>query len=599
MEIGWKLASSNFGLYRQADGKGGRCPTWLVRRDVPSDLRSRVRADGARFGRVLKATTGSTDSRVARVVAEGLWDRWGAEFAQARALGAGPLLTSEAAQAAIARWRARECASAGDMVLPPTLSADERWALDSVGAVRLDHARLLAMRRRERVAPLAATKWAQAYFDAHPEAVQTAEQPLHVAMRLEALWAAVATDAGWTRVEGFEAALDAAVVAGGGEGAWTPSVRDSVRQAYAQAALEVEQHRELQRRRAAVILATAAASQARADSIRADANVAAPRIGDKTVSEVITAFRKARPQGDTDKQYGHIFRALREVVGADQPIGALTRDDVRRVRTLLERMPSNASKVYPGMSLMEAAERGKVEGRPTMQPNTVRSYLVNLKAICNFAKAEGWLERKSVEGLTPSRQDAVQRRGFTRAELNAIFGSLHQERMLGAAKFWVPAIAAFSGARLNELCQLHVADVKVVDGHHYIDLTLYDVSGRRDDTKRLKTTPSPRAIPIHAEVLRAGFLDVVDARTSEGERRLFPELQSNEFGYHSHGFSKWFGRHLDLVGLSDPNLCFHSFRHGFRDAGSTVPLPDYIIDALGGWAAKGQATPQLHHAPRT
>ena len=117
------------------------------------------------------------------------------------------------------------------------------------------------------------------------------------------------------------------------------------------------------------------------------------------MGEVIEAFHKARPQSDTEKQYGHIFRALREVVGADRPIRALTRDDVRSVRRLLERTPSNASKIYPGLSLMEAAERGESDARPTMQPNTVRSYLVNLKAICNFARTEGWLERNPVDGL--------------------------------------------------------------------------------------------------------------------------------------------------------------------------------------------------------
>ena len=119
MEIGWKVTSSNFGLYRQPAVKGGRSPTWLVRRDVPADLRFRARADGSRFGRVLKASTGAADPRVARITAERLWDQWGAEFAQARASGSGPILTVDGAQVALARWRAQECASAGEMAFPP------------------------------------------------------------------------------------------------------------------------------------------------------------------------------------------------------------------------------------------------------------------------------------------------------------------------------------------------------------------------------------------------------------------------------------------------------------------------------------------------
>ena len=113
------MTSSNFGLYRQPAVKGGRSPTWLVRRDVPADLRFRARADGSRFGRVLKASTGAADPRVARITAERLWDQWGAEFAQARASGSGPILTVDGAQVALARWRAQECASAGEMAFPP------------------------------------------------------------------------------------------------------------------------------------------------------------------------------------------------------------------------------------------------------------------------------------------------------------------------------------------------------------------------------------------------------------------------------------------------------------------------------------------------
>ena len=97
---------NGLGLYRQPDGHGGHYPTWYVRRDVPADVRGRMRACGKPFGSVIKASTGETDHRSAERVAERLQAQWAAEIAQARALGIGPLMTAEAARTALEAWRA-------------------------------------------------------------------------------------------------------------------------------------------------------------------------------------------------------------------------------------------------------------------------------------------------------------------------------------------------------------------------------------------------------------------------------------------------------------------------------------------------------------
>ena len=42
---------------------------------------------------------------------------------------------------------------------------------------------------------------------------------------------------------------------------------------------------------------------------------------------------------------------------------------------------------------------------------------------------------------------------------------------------------------------------------------------------------------------------------------------------------------MDKIGLTDPALVFHSFRHGFRDACRMAGLSEEVTNALGGWAA--------------
>jgi integrase len=121
-----------------------------------------------------------------------------------------------------------------------------------------------------------------------------------------------------------------------------------------------------------------------------------------------------------------------------------------------------------------------------------------------------------------------------------------------------------------------------VDGIHYIAITEFDASGRRASDKQIKTNASARNVPLHPRLIELGFLEFVHGRNS---RRLFDELRRAANGGYSHEASKWFGAFLDKIGLIDPALVFHSFRHGFRDACRMAGLSEEVTNALGGWAA--------------
>ena len=138
---------------------------------------------------------------------------------------------------------------------------------------------------------------------------------------------------------------------------------------------------------------------------------------------------------------------------------------------------------------------------------------------------------------------------------------------------------------MNEACQLDVADIRRID-----DVDCFVVTERSDGSttdKRLKTATSERVVPIHVKLIDMGFLDFVKARKSANELKLFGEVGMGATGYRSTTFSAWFRRFVEKAGANSPRTCFHSFRHGFRDALREAGVERDIALALGGWTLGG------------
>ena len=72
-------------------------------------------------------------------------------------------------------------------------------------------------------------------------------------------------------------------------------------------------------------------------------------------------------------------------------------------------------------------------------------------------------------------QQSPARFPYARDDLEKLFASrcfsgpfVEDDDAAGPAQKWVPLLAAFTGARLEELAQLAVTDVKLQDGVHLI-----------------------------------------------------------------------------------------------------------------------------------
>ena len=308
-----------------------------------------------------------------------------------------------------------------------------------------------------------------------------------------------------------------------------------------------------------------------------------------TVGALVAQYRAAREAAhtveSTNRKYSHIFKALEEVLGVDRPVAAVTRADCRAVRDLLAALPSSAGKRYPGMTLHEAVQAGKRDGAPLLAPNTVMTYVQNLTAVFNWAVDEELIDKNPARGLVKKGRANVKRRGLTDVELRTLFTAVAPFRDEVPSRFWLPALALYTGARLGELCQLTASDIGVEDGIAFINFSEFDADGERVLDRSLKTEASDRRVPIHADQQAAGFLTFVDKVRKEGGGRLFPECRQGPDGGFSHDFSRWFGRTLDALDLKQRSLVFHSFRHGFKDACRDAEIAQEVADALGGWSS--------------
>lgn len=298
--------------------------------------------------------------------------------------------------------------------------------------------------------------------------------------------------------------------------------------------------------------------------------------------------------------YRILFDAIEELMGPDKLVRDVTREDCKQVRSLLQTIPKNARKVYPGKSLLEAARLAKIEGKPLMSVGTVNSYLNNQSSLFNWAVNEDLADRNPARELQLADpvKDRNKRKPVPLHDLTKLFqmplytgcvddengyakrGTSHPRR----GRFWVPLLALFHGLRQGEACQLHKTDVRQIGGVWCLMLSEEDPDEMEvEDRKRIKTEAGERFVPLHAELIAMGFLDFV--RSCNGVR-LFPELERDKYGYFS-TMSKWFGRFLTKAGVKQPRVTFHSLRHNYRDALRRAKLSRDVIQALGGWAGEG------------
>ena len=172
-------------------------------------------------------------------------------------------------------------------------------------------------------------------------------------------------------------------------------------------------------------------------------------------------------------------------------------------------------------------------------------------------------------------------KSFTAKELKKIFSYINSNKeQLKSHHYWVPLISLYTGARLNEICQLYCNDVKKVD-----EIWCFDFQDDTED-KSIKNESSKRLIPIPEVLLELGIIKFIN--NVQGER-LFSELKHYKKGGYGRDLSKWFSKLLKELDICDKGKTFHSFRHGFSDAQYQLGTNEVLVNAIMGHTNKSES----------
>lgn len=309
---------------------------------------------------------------------------------------------------------------------------------------------------------------------------------------------------------------------------------------------------------------------------------------DLTLIELVDVFNNelsrdnvSQAQKDKIKQRITVLSPLLN----NKKIRQITSDDLQSLMMNLQWLPPRLNKDDDVLKLIKKNE-GHIEN--TISEKTKADYIQSLKTLFNWAVKRKYLKDNTMDEVDipafskPKEDNKYQT--FTIEELQKLFHSElftkhwdhnREKRSL----FWVVLLGLYTGARLNEICQLEFDDIREEEGVKFLSIN-------ENNGKRVKTKAGIRSIPIHQELIKLGFFKFVDFMRKESKasnKRIFFDFKPNVRGELSAQASRWFGKYLEKIGLKKEYLVFHSFRHTVRTVLRNHNCPIDRVQRLCGW----------------
>jgi integrase len=298
-----------------------------------------------------------------------------------------------------------------------------------------------------------------------------------------------------------------------------------------------------------------------------------PVMLDTTIIDLWAAERKVVPKGkDTHRAVAEWFYQR----AGSKPVAEITRQDVLRFKAAL-------------------VEEGQT-------PANIKMKLSRLRTLLQWAADNDYAPTNAAAGISIKDTDAAKnkRKEFDLASLNAIFGSpvfasgARPAGGKGEAAYWLPLLALFTGARLEELGQLRPRDIQQIayPDSEGVNRQSWFIRIKEDqaDNLRVKNADSERDVPIHPELERLGFLAFVAAAVDAEQERLFPKLTANIYGRLTAKWGEWFSPYLRTVcDVTDKRMVFHSFRHTFKQYARHVGMIEGVQRQIMGHSSSDVA----------
>lgn len=285
-----------------------------------------------------------------------------------------------------------------------------------------------------------------------------------------------------------------------------------------------------------------------------------------------------KSNGGMEKTYRQSFFPLLIELTGDILTNELTKYHINELVKIIQVYPSNKNKKQEYKNLLS---------RDFLNINTPEedrlSSISKRKYKTHIGMFLRWLRSSDLTSIdldiplkaikTQKTRAADQKSIFTCEDLKKLFNS--NKYVLGlhetASRFWVPLIALYTGARLNEICQLSINDIYIEKSS---EIWVFDFNENKDvDQKSLKRSEHSRLVPIHKKLIELGILEYIE-KIKKNNIRIFPELiykrDENKYG---NDIQRWFNRtyiNSKNCNITTSKTSFHSLRHTVITHLSTV-----------------------------
>lgn len=307
------------------------------------------------------------------------------------------------------------------------------------------------------------------------------------------------------------------------------------------------------------------------------------------------------------------------IIGSKSP-SAITKADVAEFRTIFLQLPAAYSRrpdyaETPAADLIHTSQSADRKYE-RVSVKTFNKHLSTLKGYFSWLKNQGRLAvdvEQMFSGLhvKPKKKGHAgrgERNQYSDDDLKLIFSSpvwvgRHSERRLTApgdyinrdSLYWGPLLAAFQGARREELAQLCVRHFIQIEGIWVINLNAADLNLKAADG--YEDEGSRRLLPLHHNILKLGFLEAC-VLGRDGDERLFQEL-NNDNASESFGsaLGKRFSNYQKAMKFFPDGVegGLHRFRHTFMTRLENTDAKTTFVEELTGHESEGRRSERARY----
>ena len=293
------------------------------------------------------------------------------------------------------------------------------------------------------------------------------------------------------------------------------------------------------------------------------------------VDDFLTKYAKKNKSAML-KKHQQALPMLLEVVG-DKPITEIRQGDINRFFELLGRLPPQWA-VECRKKKLTVFELADLEHEETIGPKTFDATYVSCVRPFLKAARKDWQDlgfplgpsTEAIEYVGDREEGEYKQRALKPSELDRLFQGAEMRIFARDAKkghfYWLPHLGLFTGARVNELCQLNPqVDIFMDADTKTWCLNISKDTAADERIKKSVKTGEARKVPIHKMLVELGFLEYVESVKATGAKLLFPEWKPVNRRASGEA-EKWFRQLIRDTELRDETpglriLGMHIFRH--------------------------------------